>query len=406
MINVSFDKLSKFHIDDLILNAVAEGKTLEFKQSLPGNRDEERKEFLADVSSFANASGGDIVFGVVENRDQSGKPTGVLESAKGLESVNLDAEILRLESMIRDGLQPRIIGIRIKSISGFENGDVVVVRVPQSWASPHMVTFKASPRFFTRTGAGKSPLDVHEIRAAFLASDSVPEKLRRFRDDRIAKILADEVPWPLQKTHRCVLHIIPYESVNDKQLIDPLGFGNGSLFINRPNGITGYDRLNLDGYVALCTGPSIDGLAYGYTQVFRSGQVEFVDSYYLRSSSEDREGVFPISDIEELVFSGIESAVRLFQKIDIKPPYVIYLAFLEVKGFQLAYSSDALRYGLPKTIDRRHLVLPDFLISEVDEDWNEQLRRFVVPIFDLVWQAFGMNRTPHIDSKRRWLSQK
>ena len=46
-------------------------KTLEYKQKLAiGNR--ETAEFLADISSFANASGGDILFGVCDERDEEG----------------------------------------------------------------------------------------------------------------------------------------------------------------------------------------------------------------------------------------------------------------------------------------------------------------------------------------------
>ena len=42
----------------------AEGRTLDYKRTLPGSTDEEKREFLADVSSFANAAGGDIVYGI------------------------------------------------------------------------------------------------------------------------------------------------------------------------------------------------------------------------------------------------------------------------------------------------------------------------------------------------------
>jgi hypothetical protein len=35
-------------------NEVAENKHLEYKSTLPGNNREDKKEFLADISSFAN----------------------------------------------------------------------------------------------------------------------------------------------------------------------------------------------------------------------------------------------------------------------------------------------------------------------------------------------------------------
>ena len=81
-------------------NAVAEGKTLEYKRDLPGGVDEQKREFLADVSSLANAAGGHLVFGIEESE-------GVPASVPGIEGIDPDAETLRLENIIRDGISPR-----------------------------------------------------------------------------------------------------------------------------------------------------------------------------------------------------------------------------------------------------------------------------------------------------------
>jgi len=51
-------------------------------------------------------------------------------------------------------------------------GFIILVRIPQSFASPHMVKFQNTSRFFCRNSAGKYQLDVQEIRNAFLATDS------------------------------------------------------------------------------------------------------------------------------------------------------------------------------------------------------------------------------------------
>lgn len=68
-------------------NSILEGKTIEYKQSLPGNSDSERKEFLADVSSFANASGGDLIYGIVEDKE-----TGIPQDIIGIDIENVDEE--------------------------------------------------------------------------------------------------------------------------------------------------------------------------------------------------------------------------------------------------------------------------------------------------------------------------
>lgn len=61
---MAFEAIAEADLLALISNAVSEGRTIDYKRELPGNSDGEKKEFLADVSSFANTSGGDLIFGL------------------------------------------------------------------------------------------------------------------------------------------------------------------------------------------------------------------------------------------------------------------------------------------------------------------------------------------------------
>ncbi len=169
MIPKRFDDITKADIDALVANSVPEGRTLDYKRTLPGSSDDAKREFLADISSLANAAGGDIIFGVGEDQ-------GVPTVASGLPVIDPDAENLRLDSSIRSGIEPRVPAVQIKAVDGFPAGPVMVLRIPKSWSSPHMVTFKGSSRFFSRTNAGKFQMDVAEIRSAFLLSEELPEE--------------------------------------------------------------------------------------------------------------------------------------------------------------------------------------------------------------------------------------
>ncbi len=88
MIPKAIDEISKSDIDSIVSKGVAESRTLEFKRELPVGSDPGKKEFLADVSSFANTTGGDIRFGVDEL-------DGVTNAAEGVHVANVDAELLR-----------------------------------------------------------------------------------------------------------------------------------------------------------------------------------------------------------------------------------------------------------------------------------------------------------------------
>src|SRR5262249_40365809 len=125
-----------------------------------------------------------------------------------------------LDSMLQAGIGPRIAGVRIRTVEGFADGPVLLIRVPKSYAAPHMVTFQEHSRFYSRNNAGKYPLDVGEIRSAFALSESLPERVRRFRNERLALIVADETPVRVGPGPRTVLHLLPLAALDPTTQVD------------------------------------------------------------------------------------------------------------------------------------------------------------------------------------------
>ena len=126
MINKPSGSLTIADIESLIANGVRESRDIEYKLKLPGNSDDEKKEFLADVSSFANAIGGDILYGISES-------DGVPVSIEGLNDFDEDKERLRLEAIIRNGIEPRIQGLELCVFRTTpDNKAVLLIRVPRS----------------------------------------------------------------------------------------------------------------------------------------------------------------------------------------------------------------------------------------------------------------------------------
>jgi len=66
MLKKPIDEITITDITNLITGQAAENRRLEFKQAFEITGVGDRKEFLADVSAFANTSGGYIVFGAKE----------------------------------------------------------------------------------------------------------------------------------------------------------------------------------------------------------------------------------------------------------------------------------------------------------------------------------------------------
>jgi hypothetical protein len=132
---------------------VFKGQRLEYKEVLPADRE----KFLADVVVLANSSGGDIIFGLRERREE-GRATGLAVAVVGIRDLNFDSERLRLLSIIRDGTAPRVGGVTIHHIPRTDGAPCILLRVSKSLAGPHMV--QGGSRFYGRTQGGNYQLDV------------------------------------------------------------------------------------------------------------------------------------------------------------------------------------------------------------------------------------------------------
>lgn len=403
MIPRSFDAIGKADIDALIAQGVIEFKTLEYKQELPGNSDADKREFLADVSSFGNASGGDILFGIKAAVDAAGKKTGAPESIQPITGTTIDDAKLRLEETIRNGIDPRL-RVQIKEIVGWGSdgkGYVILLRIAKSFASPHMVTYKGSSRFFSRNSAGKYPLDVHELRTSFLATESQAERIKRFREDRLGKIVADETPVVLSSPHRLVLHMIPIGSFLSNERL-ALSQDDAPVVQLWPIEALGWThRYNLDGLVTWQSEVQAGQGCDNYCQLFFNGVIESVFSDVLRTAegARVRGGTGFLAGIayEKWLIRAVQSYLHDFTEIGGAPPIVISLALLGCRGSRMYVGPQwpSVRWY---TIDRETVLLPDVVIDSLDVDVPKVMK----PIFDAVWNACGYPRSMNYDQAGNW----
>ena len=389
MIPKDIDQITEDDLQSLIVNSVLERKTIEYKEQLPGNSDSEKIGFLSGVSSFANASGGDIVFGIAENRE-----TGIPREIVGLNTKNVDQEIARLDGMLRDGIEPRIPTISIRPITVSISKIVIIIRISKSWVSPHRVILKGHDKFYARGVNGKYPLDVAELRIAFNASDAIAERIKKFREDRISKIFAAETPVPFTGTAKMVLHLIPLNSFNPARSYSIEDSSKLSLDL-RPMNCHGWShRYNLDGFLTYA--PGSDGKSYSYVQFFRNGILEAVESLVLGYSHEEK--LIPSVSYEEELISALQGFLAFFKKLNVDLPIVLFLTLIGVEGYELAI--DRIRFWPMKSekIERDILLLPEALIESYDVKTPAILR----PIFDSVWNSCGFAKSFNYDSSGEW----
>jgi hypothetical protein len=376
------ESLQESDLQALLDNQVPEGKSIEYKELLSGTSDSDRKEFLADASSFANAAGGHLIFGIAES---SGVPTELC----GSETSNSDAEIRRLESMIQDGIAPRIPGISTRAIPLASSRVVIVIRIPRSFASPHMVTFKGHSRFYSRNSAGKYPLDVTELRTAFALSETTSERIRDFCLERLARVVSGETPAPLKEGAKIVLHVIPLSAFEPGTGFDLNSLGSDAIRVE-PMYVTSWShRFNFDGVLGYSS--------HSYLQVFRNGIIEAVEALLL----EDRDGAHVIPSIayEKELLKELPRFLSIQKELRVDSPLFIMLSLVGVKGYTMAV--DQLRFlgHDSHPVDRDTLQVPEVMIERFDINPVEVMK----PIFDSIWNAAGFPRSMNYDENGKWV---
>ncbi len=370
----------------LQVNGVAESRSLDYKESLPVEGDD-RREFLADVSSFANSSGGDLVYGVTEVRE-NGRPTGIPQAVNGLANVNPDAETLRLENMLRDGIAPRLPGVQLRWVPGLAQGPVLIIRVPRSWSGPHMVTFRQHSRFYARNAGGKYALDVFEIRHAFLNSGSLSERARETRAERLGRVLAGETPETLVDGGPLVcVHVIPHAALAGAVAVDlSLASRQGENLFPINSGPRLNWTFNIDGFVAFC--PTETGPVPAYLQLYRNGLIETVTSTMIRPMTEGGPPVLPSLGFANQLNAVVKRAKRLMTSLSVEPPASLFVSLLGVRSAMLGIDFGRMGH-YPKPFGRDNVLFREILLTDWDGDDAYVILK---PLLDEVWQGAGFER--------------
>ena len=388
MIPKTFDVIEIKDIQALKDNGRSEDRTIEYKSQLPTNAESQKIPFLLKpVCSFANTDGGDLILGIEEEN-------GIPKNICGINLDDPDSDKLRLEHFIQTGIEPQVRGIKISILSRSDNNCVVLVCTPKSWTAFHRV--KSNSRFYARNSAGVYELDVPQIRQAFIYSDSISQRMRDFRADRIAALISDNTPVRLREGARISLHIVPLASIATNKVLDVTEY-QGLFSILSPPGTTYIShRLNFDGIVIFSGAPENGFVAYN--QFYRSGIIEFVRICEVRDGLK----LVPSYDYEHKVLKNYVSGIHVLRDLGFQPPFFIFLTLVAVKGYTF-YISDQTRWHYD--VDDNYIFDRDILpIQEIEVNSFEQRPEDIMrPLFDIVWNSVGLIGSLNFNANNEWI---
>ncbi len=390
MLPTNLYETTQAHLEQMIRDQVQEGPNLDFKRELPPAWDDKAKvRFIADVVAFANSGGGDLVYGIEEDDDA------VAAGIVPLALTSADEEVRRIQDFVLNLTEPRLAGTQVYALSllvGDATGHALVVRVQKSWLGPHRS--KLTNHFYVRDGLRNRQLDVPEIRGLVMRSESLAQRVRDFRADRLAKILSGDAPCKLAQGPAFVVHFVPTQSVLTPVGIDPVSYTRArSIPVFGP--ASSATRLNIDGALSVAT--ETQNGSYSYAQFFRSGFYEAVWVPYtsLASGKKNLPSLGYEQDViklftkyrEELRFHGLNKETTVMFSI--------------LRADEVQLGLDAHQYAFldehQSHFDRSLVLAPDVLTAGESE-----AAAALKPAFDLIWQAAGFTGSRNYDHEGQW----
>lgn len=396
--HLTLDQIDEGQLQRLIEGRVSETRDIEYKRDTYGNADRDHGEFLADISSFANTAGGDIIIGMTA---ETGIPIGFAPIR-----ADIDGEILRLENIARAGLQPRVYGLAIGGVPISTGGAVLVVRVPRSYNQPHRIVRQGAGnhRFYARSSAGKYEPNVDELRLLFLRAPALSDRIRDFRADRIAKVAANEAPVPLLDARSLIMHVIPF-SAFDSRLALPLD-PNDRLYMGFPPLLSTHPsnfRINVDGLLTLSNAHANAREQRAYTQVFHNGIIEAVASSFPQGDG-SAQNPFRLTAIrtEAAIVKYSHIYLSSLLAIGCSHPFALLVSLIGVKDVPYSFMmGNGIFEDEAGILDRDQFHFSEIIVEDVPDDRNEYAKQ-LRPLLDETANAAGRPTTPSFDASGRF----
>jgi hypothetical protein len=397
MIFKNYRELAYSDIERLVENKIPESKFLDYKQEINVEKGDERKEFLYDVSSFANTEGGMLIYGVSELRDEKNNPTGLSSKISGLSNLqNSEKVILQLEDLINSSIEPNIPNITIKKLNK-EEISILIIGIPKPYGLPRMVTYNATNKFYKRGNSGKYLLDVYELNQLFMADYEMFKSANEFKMSRI-KNLVDLTFLPnLDTTSSAILHLIPL-SFRNNDSIDLTSFQTVESILKDIHVFgsrSGSYRHNYEGL--LFYSDDENNLVFSYSQLFRNGILEFYSSRFRRiKQGGTNSNHFFATSFEKEVIDAVKFSLKFYDKMNILPPFTIMITLINFKKTIIFPDNLLSNYYI-----KENLHLPSLSI----ENYNENIEKLLKSVFDVLWQSAGYRSSPNYNDKGEYINR-
>ncbi len=373
MIDRPLEAIAYADIEALVRADRSEGRTLDFKVALSNGDHKGTRDFLADVTAFANTDGGDIIVGVAEDGN------GTAAAIVGIAREGLDEKLRGLEDQLRTLVDPRIPDFRTQLVDCPDGKVIIIMRVGASLVAPHRVAFERSSRFFRRASRANFEMSTAEIRQAFAAAADMPQKLRDLHHRAVAATDGTDMPVRLLDRPAAILTIAPLSVLREQLKI--LVTRDFALFpprVGHPKFVVG-----LDGVIVHAPVDEAERGVRAWSINQRRGYVDFA---WTLGHEKDGKRFIWSANLEDHLAGTIRSTIARLGAHEIGGPWVAMLTLTGFSGYQLWLGDE----GLSQPAWQDSAYLGDIVDDVLDE-------KALLPFYEGFWRLFGLERGDYKD---------
>lgn len=407
------DEITDEELDSIVQEHISELQHLEFKVTINYRDDNEKLEFLRDIASLANGGGGYMIIGI---RDD-GKGRAIKYEPTLLGDVGNIAKAI--PSLCQDHIRERIDGLEIRE-RNINGNPILVVRIPISSHTPHMVSFKNHTDFYSRYEKGKREMTYGEIKDAFMG-EHVAIVLSRIQA-QLSALSEQPVEATPQSTQQLLvikdghnLAAVTYKrfskEVGDNpffriavtpaspkpDFIDPTSTTVKTLIEMPPSSRPSGWNMDLSPAEVELFGAGIKrGIKnYEYLELLKNAHMEFwkpIDEHFCHKQSDEEFKKHPTLypyPVVEYPTTFLRLYSELIKKLPFKSDLLINMCYLNIKGYNLLpYAPGSIGFTFHQTTkvyDEPHIILPE---KRVQPDFDPDKTTY--SLIEQVFNSFGL----------------
>lgn len=388
-----FDEITEAHLQRLVDVRASESMRLDFKQMLPltEGRDPDldaSRRFCRDVSAFANTDGGDLVYGMREERGEA-------VEVNGLVCADQEKYKSKLEDILKDHVEPRIGRVRLRFVPLQSGRLALVLRVPRSLEAPHGVKAGGAWDFYGRRSAGNYAMSVSEIRAAFTRTQDWREGILRWHRARVDLYEAGEGVAQVAGDCRVYVHVVPLGWEGELDVREMLRRDEFDRPLRRCADWSGLNDPSptVEGVLHLRGARSDARAPRGLALWTHDGRFESIATCDIRAEADARKRAVPGERIERMIHGHATAGVVSLGLLGIDGPYLIVAALGGVSGAIVAYEPAGGWFPAERDImplQRDPTGLPAVMVDHAQDDLWQPLR----PLMDRLAHAGGRSGSP------------